>query len=56
MIQFLQFSYQSGVITRIYGITTSMKSINNPFIIALSNGFNDVANNLETLETIWDDV
>lgn len=30
--------------------------INNPFIVALSNGFNDVDNNIQTLETIRDDV
>ena len=30
--------------------------MNNPFIIALSNGFNDVDNNIKTLEAIRDEV
>ena len=30
--------------------------MNNPFIMALSNEFNDVDNNLKTLETIRDEV
>ena len=30
--------------------------MDNPFIVALSNGFNDVDNNIKTLETIRDDV
>ena len=30
--------------------------MNNPFTIALSNGFNDVDNDIKTLETIRDDV
>jgi hypothetical protein len=36
--------------------TYNFHRMNNPFIIALSNGFNDVDNNIKTLETIRDDV
>ena len=36
--------------------TYNFHRMNNPFIIALSNGFNDVDNNIKSLETIRDDV
>jgi hypothetical protein len=32
------------------------QGMNNPFILDLSNGFNDVDNNIQTLETVRDDV
>ena len=34
----------------------NFNQMNNPFIISLSNGFNDVDKNIKTLETIRDDV
>ena len=36
--------------------TYNFHRMNNPFIVALSNGFNDVDNNIKSLETIRDDV